>query len=61
MLLWCHSRVPECLLGTAIEIREKYQARLHNLNSFPDLDFLRSLTEAETKSLHNAWMNDVES
>ena len=51
----------ECLLRTAIEIREKSQARLHNLNTFPDLDFSRSLTEEETKSLHNAWMNDVES
>ena len=51
----------ECLLRTAIAIREKYQARLHNLDTFPDLDFERSLTEVETKSLHNAWMNDVES
>ena len=50
----------ECLLRTAKVIRVKYQARLFNSDTFPDLDFERSLTEEETKSLHNAWMNDVE-
>ena len=49
----------ERLLNTSIEIRQTYQLRLHSLGEIPDIDFKRSLTETETRALHNAWMNDV--
>ena len=47
----------ERLLRTATEVRQKYQT----VPEFLDLDFTCSLTQDETSSLHNAWMNDVES
>ena len=50
----------ERLLRKSIEVRELYQQRLfHNNRKTPDLNFERSLSNDETKAIHNAWMNDV--
>ena len=49
----------ECMLTTAAEIRKRYQVRLHNFGDIQDVDLERSLDNAETAKLHNAWMNDV--
>ena len=48
----------ERLLAKTNEVRQKYQARLAD-EKISDRDFARSLSEAETTLVHNAWMNDV--
>jgi len=49
----------ERLLSKTIEVRCKYQGRLVEEGQIRDKIFSRSLTEAETTLVHNAWMNDV--
>ena len=64
-LLWKQHQEPCCRKATPGETAredqrgpEKYQARLAD-EKISDRDFTRSLSEAETTLVHNAWMNDV--
>ena len=44
----------------ALDVRVHYQNNLYATDDIRDQDHRRSLTEEEMRSLHNAWMNDVE-
>ena len=49
----------ERMLRKAMGVRQIYQNHLFNMNEFADRDPSRTLSNDETKKIHNAWMNDV--
>ena len=47
------------MLAKVLSVRSVYQTKAHTAGAIKDLDTERSLTEDETKIVHNLYMNDV--
>ena len=56
----CAKQRLETMLQKVLIVREKYQKRAQESGTIKDGDIERSLTEDETKIVHNLYMNDVE-
>ena len=55
----CSKARLENLLQKALHVRRTYQTKAHNVGDISDTDFKRSLTDQETRHVHNAFMSDV--